>query len=113
GVQTCALPILLRALPVDLQQHVAAGRQLRFDRLPRGALPVAVDFRVLEEVAVGDHRLELVGADEVVVLGVAFARARRTRGERDRQADVAVARQAGVDDAGLARARGDRKSTRL
>ena len=80
---------LARALPVDLQQHVLAGGQLRLHRLPRGALPVAVHQRVLEEIAGGDHRLEFVGADEVVVLGMALARARRARGERDRQADVA------------------------
>src|SRR5690606_36416082 len=67
------------------------------------ALPVAVHARVLEEVAVRDHRLEPVRADEVVVLAIALARARRARGERNRQADVAVTRQAGVDDARLAR----------
>src|SRR5690606_25501587 len=102
-------PHLARALPVDLQQHVAAGRQQRLHRLPRGALPVAVHQRVLEEVAGGDHRLELGGGDEVVVLGVALARARLARGERDRQADPRVARKHRVDDAGLpgARRRGD------
>src|SRR5688572_9849306 len=57
--------------------------------------------RVLEEVAGSDHPLEFVGADEVVVLGMALARARCARGERNRQADVRVARQAGVDDAGF------------
>src|SRR5690606_27281714 len=57
-----------------------------------------------EEVAGVDHALELRLADEVVVLRVALARPRRARSEGDRQPDVAVARQAGVDDAGLARA---------
>src|SRR5690606_37570663 len=53
-----------------------------------------------------DHALELVLADEVVVHGVLLARPRRARGERNRQAHFAVARQAGVDDAGFAGARG-------
>src|SRR5690606_8948835 len=84
----------------------AAGGQLRLHRLPGCALPVAVHAGVLEELPGIDHALELVLADEVVVLGMALARARRPRGERDRQAHRAVARQAGVDDAGFARARG-------
>src|SRR5690606_25476089 len=96
-------------LPVDLQQHVLAGRQLRLDRLPRGALPVAMDASVLEEVASLDHALERRFIDEVVVLGMALARSRRARGERDRQADVGVAREYRVDQAGFpgARGRGD------
>src|SRR5690606_11754805 len=95
-------PHLGRALPVDLQQHVVAGRQLRLHRLPRRALPVAVHAGVLEEVAGVDHALELFLADEVVVLGMALARARRARGEGDRQPDGRIARQHRVDDAGLA-----------
>src|SRR5690606_39248488 len=92
---------LARALPVDLQQHVAALGQARLDRLLRRALPVAVHQRMLEEVAGLDHARELLARDEVVVLGVALARPRITRGVGDRQADVRVARQAGVDDAGF------------
>ena len=53
-----------------------------------------------------DHRLELVGGDEVVVLGMALARPRLARGERDRQAQARIARQHRVDDARLAGARG-------
>mgnify|MGYP005605676989 CR=1 FL=1 len=97
---------LARPLPVDFQQYIAARSQLRFHRLPRGALEVAMHERVFEEIACIDHALEFAGADEMVVLGMAFARARRARGERDRQRDVRIARQTGVDDAGLARARG-------
>src|SRR5699024_1892591 len=64
---------------------------------------------VLEEVAGVDHRLELVGRDEMVVLRVAFARPRRARGERDRQADLRIAAKHRIDDAALAgtRRRGD------
>src|SRR5690606_33738494 len=55
-----------------------------------------------------DHALELRVVDEVVVLCVALAGTWRPRGERDRQADIAVARQAGIDDARLPGARGCR-----
>ena len=65
-----------------------------------------MDQRVLEEIAGRDHRLELVGGDEVVVLGMALARPRLARGERDRQAQARIARQHRVDDARLAGARG-------
>ncbi|KAG1456627.1 hypothetical protein G6F57_015056 [Rhizopus arrhizus] len=77
---------LLRALPVDFQQHVLAGGQLRFHRLPGGALPVAVHPGMLAEISGGDHLLELFGTDEVVVLAVHFTRAHRTRSEGNRQA---------------------------
>src|SRR5690606_7178819 len=90
------------ALPVDLQQHVVAGLQVRLHRLPRRALPVAVHAGVLEEVAGVDHALELLLGDEVVVLAVALARPRRARGEGDGQAQLGVARQHRVDDAGFA-----------
>src|SRR5688500_15348384 len=60
---------------------------------------------MLEEVAAGDHPLELGGRNEVVVLGVALARAGLARGKRNGQTDVRIARQAGVDDAGFPRAR--------
>src|SRR5690606_6067815 len=94
-------PHLARALPVDLQEHVVAGGEQRPDRLARRALPVAVHAGVFEEIARLDHALELAGADEVVVLGVALARPWRARGERDRQADALVTCEAGVDDARL------------
>src|SRR3546814_5136054 len=85
---------LARALPVDLQQHVAALGQPRFHRLDRRALPVAVHQRMLEEVAGIDHAREFLARNEVVVLGVALARSRLARGVGNRQADVGVARQA-------------------
>jgi hypothetical protein len=42
---------LLRTLPVDLQQDVAAGRHLLDDPAPRGAVVIAVHLGALEEVA--------------------------------------------------------------
>jgi hypothetical protein len=103
------LPAHLRGpLPVDFQQHVASGSQLRLDRLARRSLPVAVHQCVFEEIAGGDHLLERLGAHEVVMLGVALAGPRGPRGERYRQRDRGIARQAGVDDAGFSGARRSR-----
>src|SRR5690606_18935595 len=99
-------PHLARALPVDLQQHVVATGQLGFHGLTGRALPVAVHARVFEQVAGVDHALEARLVDEVVVLAIDFTRARRARRERDRQADIRIAREHRVDDAGLAGTRG-------
>ena len=80
------------ARPASRSPAIRRGRRSAAARPTAGrCLPVAVHQRVLEEVAGGDHRLELGGLDEVVVLGVALARTRCARGERDRQADVRVA----------------------
>ena len=49
---------LLRALPVDVEQHVAARRRAPLDRGPRRAVAVAVDLGVLEQLARGDHGLD-------------------------------------------------------
>ena len=39
-VGACLLPQLLGALPVDVEQHVASGRQRRFDRRTRRAVAI-------------------------------------------------------------------------
>ena len=62
------------ALPVDLQQHVEAGRALVFHGPPRRAVQVAVHERRLEKFALRAHALERVLSDEVVVAPVLFAR---------------------------------------
>src|SRR5690606_7361553 len=49
-----------------------------------------------------DHPFEALGTDEMVMLAVHFARTRRARGEGDRQRDLRIACQGGVDDAALA-----------
>jgi hypothetical protein len=60
---------------------------------------------MLVEIADADHAPEFRCIDEVVVLAVALARPGTARGERDRQAQRRVAREHGIDDARLARAR--------
>jgi hypothetical protein len=64
---------------------------------------------MLEEVAGGDHPLELGLVHEVVVLRVALARPRWARGIGDRQRDARRVRQHGIDDARLACADGARR----
>ena len=48
-----------RALDVDVEDDVLAGRQARQDLRLRGAVEVPVDLVVLEELAVPRHPLEL------------------------------------------------------
>src|SRR5207342_325594 len=93
--------------------HVLAGSQLRLDRLLRGALVVAVHERVLEEIAGGDHALEFVLADEVVVLRVALAGTRRARRVGNRQCDARRGGEHRVHQARLARTRGRRDDEQL
>ena len=64
---------LLRALPVDLQQHVVPFGAQRLHLRAAGAVEVAEHFRVLEKLAPVDHLLELCAVDEAVVLAVRFA----------------------------------------
>lgn len=71
------------ALPVDIEENIDPLRQNLFDRLTRGAIVVAKDFGVLQEIIAGDHRLELVHRDKVVMLTVLFARTAGARGVRD------------------------------
>ena len=47
---------LLRALPVDVEQHVAAGGERRFHRLARRAVIIAVHLRPFEQIAAVAHR---------------------------------------------------------
>jgi len=67
---------------------------------------VAVDVGVLEEIARGDHSLEGFARDEMVLAAVDLAIARRAGGVRDREPDAAFHAEHGVNEAGLARARG-------
>ena len=64
-------------------------------RLARAAVAVAEDRRVLEQGALGDHRLEAGAVDEEVVAAVYLARPRRPGGDRDRHRELAVLRQQG------------------
>src|SRR5690606_27955910 len=66
--------------------------QLLLDGTPGRAVPVLpVDDGPLEELVVGDHPVELVVRDEVVVDAVDLVRARRAGGGGDRQPHLRVA----------------------
>ena len=80
-------PDLAGALPIDFQQNIFTGGQLRLDRLLGRTFVIAVYQGVLEEIAVAYHRLEFFLVDEMVMLCVSFTRTRLARGKRDRQDD--------------------------
>jgi hypothetical protein len=64
---------LLCALPVDVEQHVAArAEDLAHRRLWR-AVAVAEDVRPFQELAVADHVLEPGEVDEMIVDAFHFA----------------------------------------
>uniref|UniRef100_A0A1I7XYU5 Secreted protein n=1 Tax=Steinernema glaseri TaxID=37863 RepID=A0A1I7XYU5_9BILA len=71
----------------------------------RGAVAVAEDFGLLQEIALGDHAVELGAVDEVVVHPVMLARTHGPRGVRDRHANVVEVVGERLDQAGLAGAR--------
>ena len=79
---------MLRALPVDIQKHVYAGRQHLFDGGARGAVIVAEHFGVLKKCVLLDHPAEFVFRDEEIVFAVIFTRAAVARGVRNRNLRV-------------------------
>src|SRR5690606_37055030 len=81
-------PDLPRALPIDFQDDVGAGRRLLVDPLARGAVQVAVHLRPLQEFAREPSLAEFRLRNEAVVLAMTLAVARRPRGERNRMADL-------------------------
>ena len=96
---------LLRALPVDFQQHVVAARDLIGEPRRGRRIPVAVDVGVLEELAVGLEREEARLVDEVIVDAVGLAGTRRARRVRNRKPDPGLALEQRRDEARLAAAR--------
>ena len=83
GVLSEAAADLLRALDVDLDDRVLAGRDRRLHALERASLQLAVDGRPLEELVALDHRPEGRLVDEPVRHAVDLTGTRRPRGVRD------------------------------
>ena len=81
-----ALADLLRALHVDHQHDVAAGREQPLGLRPARAVEVAEDVGPFQELARRDHRLEAVAGHEMVVDAVLLAGPRLPRGVRPRTA---------------------------
>ena len=81
---------LLRALPIDVEQHVLAGGDRGFDRLARRTVVIVENARPFEKLAARLHRLEPIAIDEVIVDAVLLAGARRACRDRHRHLDAAV-----------------------
>src|SRR6478672_8654261 len=82
---------LAGALEVDLEHRRVARGQREVDRAAgRAVAGGLVDHRPLEQVALLDHRVELLVGDEPVVDAVLLARPRRAGGRRDGQPDLGV-----------------------
>ena len=97
---------LLCTLPVDLQNQVEAFGQGLLDPFLRGAVKVVEDLGVLEKFAAFEHGVELRMVDEVVVDSVHLAWTHGAGGMRDRDANLRLAVDQGLDQAGLAGAGG-------
>ncbi len=81
---------LLRTLPVDLQEHILAGMQRRFDAAGRGAVIVAMYLRPFEEAVALDLVEKILDGYEMVFETIAFASSRRPRGMRNRHPDPRI-----------------------
>ena len=98
-----------RALPVDVEQHVAALDQHRFDRRARRAVMIAEHHGVFEKLAAVGHLLELLRCSGICTRGRRLRLAARGRVVAETESDMLssvfdqLARQRGF--AGARRAR--------
>ena len=83
-----ALAHLLRALPIDVEQHVAPLREHGLDGRARRAVAVAMDLRPFQQFPGQPHRVEFASADEMIMDAVSFARSARPRRHRDGEREV-------------------------
>ena len=79
---------LLRALPVNIEQHILAGRQHRIDLGLRRAVALAKNMRPFEEFVIGHHIAKPIKADEMIILAVFLAGPNRPRGRRNRHIQI-------------------------
>ena len=75
---------LLAALPIDVEDHVAAGIERAFHRVARGAVPVTEHLRAFEERPALPQAGETGLVDKVIVPAVDLVRPLGPRGVRDR-----------------------------
>jgi hypothetical protein len=85
---------LLSALPVDVEQDVAAFAQRILHRGLGRSIAMAEDRRPFDEFAGVDHPVELGVVDEMIVDPIGFARALGARRCRNRHRHVAVEQHA-------------------
>ena len=105
-VVTGVLHQLLSALPVDVEQHVAARRERGLDLCLGCSVVVAEDHRMLEKRVREDHLGKPRLIDEHVVTAIDLARPRRPRGDRDRHLEIVLALEEPARERRLAGARG-------
>src|SRR5262249_203305 len=96
---------LLRALPVDIEQHVAPRRERAFNRSARRAVAIAEYLGPFEHIASRHHGVETDAVSEIVIPTVDLAGPRLTRRRRNRQLDRGVALQQQPRQRRLARPR--------
>ena len=100
---------LLGALPVDVEQDVAAVLERFLDRLLRAAVAMIEDIGPFGEFVVGDQPVELRVVDEMIIDPVDLARAHRPGGGADRHGDRRIDLHQLAADRRFARARGGGK----
>ena len=93
NVTTGLLIQLLRALPVNVEQHIATARQDRINRRVRRAITVAKDMRPFKKLTRRDHRAEAFEIDEMIILAINLAGPHRARGRRNRHFEASVRRK--------------------
>src|SRR5262249_49028264 len=96
------------ALPIDVEDDVAAARERRFDRRLCGSVSVAEHECVLGELAAPDHVLEPVGRDAVIVAAVDLAGADRGGGVRHAELELRELGEQSAGEGRLARTGGRR-----
>ena len=96
---------LLRALPVDVEQDVAAGLQRGLHRRLGRAVAIVEHRRPFDELAGLDQPVELGIVDEMIVDIVALARPLGAGRRRDRHGHFGIGRKQHPADRRLARAR--------
>jgi hypothetical protein len=83
---------LIGPLHLDVQEDIAARRQLLLDRLTRGSVAVGGVLRPLQEFPTLDHALEVFVIDKVVVHAIGLFRPCRPSrvGDREMANDVVL-----------------------
>lgn len=82
-VRVCCSADLAGSLDIDVHDHIIAALEDGQDGTVQGAVAVAVDPGVFQEVARAHPGLEISGREEVVVLAIGLSRARRAGGGGD------------------------------
>src|SRR5689334_2869718 len=92
-ISALILAQLLRALPVDIKQNVAARLQ-SLDYWPSWrAVPISEYFRPFQKFALCDHSIEARAINKMIITAANLARALGPRGHRYRKLDHTVRSQ--------------------